>query len=1399
MEFGVDNEVLRSFQQEVRNYLPVIQEGVRDGANGAAGEAREIARTIASAASMLGLSDLKDAAGELERGLDGEDRSGDDAFLAALACLEQFSLEEIEATEEQLDFSAEEMELWPDDDEEPPPPARVETADEIVSDELLEIYQAESEEHLGFVAQHLQELEQDLSRRDLVQEVRRSIHTLKGAAAMVGLRTAGNLAKRAQDFLDSVCEGAIELTPEVLELVASVSMSLDELARAGVPGEDLKNRAGELRDEMGRLLESGAEDLSRLAEAVAPPAAAEQPQRGEASDQIASQELLEIYQSEAEEQLEIAARCVRALEQDPADRDAIQDLRRAVHTLKGAAGMVGLSTAGALAHRAEDLLDQLYEGAAHATPEAVQLLFATTDLLQDLSRAGLPGEDLVAKARELQEAFGQLSAQEPAAAPEEPPAEAEAAPSEPAEVVPDTEQTAPEPLESVFEPEAAVPDAAEPVADAEEPAAPAADADAGAAEAPFQPVADAPVDAPVPPELAAEEDATEPEPLPQPIFEAAREPAAQPQPEVRPETEEKDEIVSEEMLEVFREEAEEQLRLVSKNLRGLEAKPADRDLIQEVRRSVHTLKGAAGMVGLRSAQNLSHRAEDYLDELFEGQRTLTPQALRLLFETADVLDDLARAGLPGEALRERAHALRGRFGDLLATPRVAPSAPEPEAPETPEAALETPSPLPEPEPTEQAAAQPETTQHEPESADAPEPAAVEEPPAEVAPAPKPEPIEAPAPPPEPRPEPVATPAKLKPAPRVPQRKPRLQPAAQSAPAASGQYVRVPIERVDELVRMVSELVVHRSTLEQQVARYSRELGEHDLTTGRLRRLAVRLEDDFAAKALLAVQSTAHTSAGRGATPDPVQGVAGEFDELEFDRYSEFHLLSRDVTETASDLVSAGVQLRSVGEDFRQALHRFGRVTGQVQDLLMKMRMMPVGSIESRLHRTVRVAANRSKKDVKFVLQGAEVELDKTMLAEITGPLEHILRNGVDHGLETAADRAKLGKPRQGTITLEASLDGHRAVLRIADDGRGLDPARIRTRAIEMGRFSSAQVDEMSDDEVFELIFQPGFTTAEEVSEISGRGVGLDAVRASVAGLGGSVAIESQQGAGTSFVIGLPTSLAVTRVLLVEAAGRRFCIPAHAIDKVSRGAIVTPEDRERRPWVEIDGRRLPAYKLADALHLGSGGDEDREHSILVVEAGERRYGLAVDEVMEARDAVVKSLGPLLDNTPGISSATVLGDGSVALILDPAELPEAAAKISAAGAVARPAPEAGLHVLMADDSISVRRVLMKTFEAAGWRYTAARDGQDALDKLRELDHPPDVALLDVEMPRMDGFQLTTALRATDDYANLPIVMLTSRAGEKHRRKATELGANDYLVKPYIEDVLLSALRRAARAAG
>ncbi|MEZ5365131.1 MAG: Hpt domain-containing protein [Bryobacterales bacterium] len=776
MDFGVDNQVLRSFQQEVRNYLPVIQETAREGQAGDPRRetVRELARTIGSAASVLGLAELHDAAGQLERGLDTPDPSGDDSFLSALACLEQFSLEEIEE-DEPLEFDPAEFDLWPEDEDEAadePPPAPVDEKDEILSEEMLEVYQLESEEHLGFVAQHLAELEQDPSRRDLVQEVRRSIHTLKGAAAMVGLRTAGALAKRAQDFLDQVCEGAIELTPEVLKLTTNVATTLDKLARIGVPDEALRQRAAELKNEMGALLESGAEDIARLAEAVAPVPAPPPPE--ERADELASQELLETFQEEAEEQLETAVRALRALEADAEQREELQELRRAVHTLKGAAGMVGLNTAASLAHRAEDLLDQLFESGHGPGPEALQLLFATTDMLQDLAKAGVPGEDMLSQARELREAFGTLPA-------------------------------------------------------------------GGAAQK-------------ARPGLAGETDSL-----------SAAETA---------EAAEADHIVSDEMLEVYQAESEEHLGLIARHLRGLESEPNNQELVQEVRRSVHTLKGAAGVVGLYTAGKLAHRAEDYLDEVFGGKRSITPDALRLLFETADNLDDLARAGLPDKTLRARALNLQQRFGELLARDPdmvAAPAeAPLPEQPVFEEALTEAPESLAEPEGVVEAEAipQPEDRVEVPESEtqaeetaevhadpevetetelqveETPEPLATaseaDGPPVALEAKTEPNPIEEadsvesrPARPPKQQPE-------RKPPARVTQSVPQARPAAASAEhSASGQFVRVPIERVDELVRMVAELVVHRSTLEQQYSRYSRELGEHDLTTGRLRRLAVQ--------------------------------------------------------------------------------------------------------------------------------------------------------------------------------------------------------------------------------------------------------------------------------------------------------------------------------------------------------------------------------------------------------------------------------------------------------------------------------------------------------------------------------------------------------------------------------
>ena len=631
----------------------------------------------------------------------------------------------------------------------------------------------------------------------------------------------------------------------------------------------------------------------------------------------------------------------------------------------------------------------------------------------------------------------------------------------------------------------------------------------------------------------------------------------------------------------------------------------------------------------------------------------------------------------------------------------------------------------------------------------------------------------------------------------------MKAGAAAAPAAarqSGEYVRVPLERLDELVRLVSELIVNRSTFEQHFGRYTHEVDELALSTDRLKRISTKLETDYAVGALVGQGATAYIGAGEPSLPrtPASNGGYGEFDTLEFDRYSEFHLMSRDLSETSSDINSVENQLGTLIGDFDGYLNRLGRLTSEVQDRLMRLRMVPLATIATRLHRTVRVTASKKGKQAELILEGERVEFDKTVIEEIIGPLEHLLRNSVDHGIEPAALRQAIDKPLRGQIRLKAYYEGTEVVIQVLDDGAGLDPDLIRAKAVETGYVKEAEAPDWTDEDLYSLIFQPGFSTASEVSEVSGRGVGLDILKSAVSRMKGTVHVDSSAGQGVTFTLRLPMTLAITRVLLVKAHGQTFAIPLGAVTQILRIDADQIERIGHEPVIRVEGRVLPAVRLGGALALQTPEDASvKRHPVLVVQIGERRFGLVVDRLLEAREVVVKTLGSLLRRVRGVTGATLMGDGSVVLIINPTDLIQDAdaAKISHRAATRTPAAiqSQAFDVLVVDDSLSVRRVLSSLITSVGWNPIAAKDGVEALEILQRGTRRPDVVLLDIEMPRMDGYELTSTLRGQDAYRDLPIVMLTSRAGEKHRKKAFDLGATDYLVKPYQEETLLSVVRR------
>lgn len=791
-----------------------------------------------------------------------------------------------------------------------------------------------------------------------------------------------------------------------------------------------------------------------------------------------------------------------------------------------------------------------------------------------------------------------------------------------------------------------------------------------------------------------------------------------------------------EVLEAFQQEAEEHLQVIATRLRELDT-TSDRDaLLLEVRRSVHTIKGAAGMVGLHSLSRLAHRMEDLLDQMAEGDAVFTREIAQLLLTTSDALDDLNAGRADETQLRTVYAAYDAVFGTSGVSSGTAALA----------AAVARPSVVVEPEtilPTFDL-------------------------------------------------EPAASLAD--------DRAERTADGRKS----SGQFVRVPIERLDELVRLVSELVVNRSMFERYLTGYRQEVAELEMATERLRKASGRLDSDYEVSALQGVWAGVSVSGGSTRPGHVVPRLPGadrraEFDALEFDRYTEFHLLTRDIAETTSDLLTANDKLDDLANDFDSYVSRLGRQTAEVQDKLMRLRMLPLSQLSGRLHRTVRVTAEKRDKHVTLVLEGENVELDKTVLEEMAGPLEHVLRNAVDHGIEPSAIRQQRGKPESGTVRLRAFYEGTQVVLQISDDGGGLNPARIRATVVRHGLLTEDEAAQATDRELFQYIFEPGFSTADKVTDVSGRGIGMDVVKSTVTRLKGTLTVDSVAGSGATLTVRLPMTLAIARVLIVEAAQDTLAVPLSAVSQILR---VEPDQVERvgqKPVLRVGGKTLPVVRLAEALSLKQVAEpESRRLPVLVLNLGDRQVALLCDKLVEAREVVVKTLGSLLRRVHGITGATLTGDGSVVLIVNPSEL-AAESRPSQPSVRRRVAlPEKALErrtldVMLVDDSLSVRRVLSNLMRGVGYNPVAARDGMDALDQLAKGTRNPDVILLDVEMPRMDGYELLSTLRGQEAYRDVPVVMLTSRSGEKHRVKAFELGATDYLVKPYQEEALLAVIRR------
>ncbi|GGC82512.1 hybrid sensor histidine kinase/response regulator [Undibacterium terreum] len=622
------------------------------------------------------------------------------------------------------------------------------------------------------------------------------------------------------------------------------------------------------------------------------------------------------------------------------------------------------------------------------------------------------------------------------------------------------------------------------------------------------------------------------------------------------------------------------------------------------------------------------------------------------------------------------------------------------------------------------------------------------------------------------------------------------------PAAPVPLVRVRADILDRLVNQAGEVSISRSKLENEVGTLKSSLVELTENVSRLRDQLREVE----------IQAETQISSRMALSGDR------EFDPLEFDRFTRLQELTRMMAESVSDVATVQNNLTRTIDGASDGLHAQARLTRELQQDLMRVRMVPFGSISERLYRVTRQASKELDKRVNLDIRGASVEMDRSVLEKMAGPFEHLLRNAIVHGVETRERRRAVGKDETGELLVEVRQEGNEVVIHFTDDGQGLNLNRIREKAKTVGLLGYD--DDASDAEAVNMIFEPGFSTASEITELAGRGVGMDVVRSEAASLGGRVSVTSVEGQGAHFTIHLPLTLAVTQVVILTSGGRTYALPSVLVEQVQQLKSPVLAAAYNDGAIMWQGSRVTLHYLSTMLGEHDTAPVAQQYSpVLIMKSGSERVAIHVDDVIGNREVVVKNIGPQLSRMIGIAGATVLGSGEIVLILNPVPLAakleheqvrhplaQSESGLPEMGAVANIAhdpelnrtqvkPVQGLRtqhiVMVVDDSLTVRRVTQRLLSREGYQVVLAKDGIDALEQLQSV--TPDVMLVDIEMPRMDGFDLTRNVRSDARTSHIPIIMITSRTADKHKNYAYELGVNEYFGKPYREDDLLEAITR------
>jgi chemosensory pili system protein ChpA (sensor histidine kinase/response regulator) len=804
-----------------------------------------------------------------------------------------------------------------------------------------------------------------------------------------------------------------------------------------------------------------------------------------------------------------------------------------------------------------------------------------------------------------------------------------------------------------------------------------------------------------------------------------------------------DDDVPGEILEFFQPEAEEHLQIVSDCLLSLEGNNNPEE-INRLFRAIHTVKGSAAQVGLRRLGSIAHRVEDLIGRLRDGELEPSPALVDLCLESVDILRKTLRREWPGEVeMRAGVDSLLGRIAQY--------------------------APL-EVEEEEQAAVAPNVDAAQPVRASTEKTAAK--------------------------------------AASVPTQK----------QAAASKSVRIALGRLDRMMNTVGELVISRTKMVGRVAELEKMIDTLSFSKERLQGKVNEFQEKYEYNRIRAQIGLPWANNQRqkllASAANGEGGFLDDFSELEMDRYDDFNILSRSMTEISADVNEVLSQLEGYVGRVEGDIHEFTKLAHHLQDEITAARMVPIGTLYSLLSRAVRDASKSSKKNVVLDFSGSETELDNNIIQQISDPLVHLVRNSVAHGVETPADRLAVGKPEQGRVMLRAYHRGNHIYIEVEDDGHGIDYPRVRQSAIDCGLVSTETADRLTERDLREMLFHPGFSTATVKTELAGRGVGLDVVRSNLNALNGEIEVQSESGQGTKFTLKVPLTLIISPALFVRCGSNHFALPLAVVEEIRRLRADEIEDVGGKLLTKVRDIVTEVVRLDSYLGLPPLEPINGYFRMVVANAGNRQVGLVVEEVLGKDEIVIKNLGEYLRRVKLFPGTTIAPDGSLILLIDlnrmvatepndrrAVQASASASRVFAPGsaAVARGTiPSEAIDrveqervIVVADDSISVRKFVGRMLEKNGYRAKLAADGLEAAELVSQFGCH--LVITDLEMPRMTGYELMAQLRQSPTTKRIPVMVVTSRAGAKHRDRALKEGASAFLTKPVQEDQLLAAIEQ------